>query len=450
MTIRASHRTGLLAAGLLAAFAALPAAAQPAPAQPAPARQRSDVEAAAREVRDEVVQWRRHFHAHPELSNREVETAATIAGHLRGMGLAPRTGIGGHGVVAIIEGARPGPKVALRADIDALPVTERTGLPFASKVTTEFNGQETGVMHACGHDAHTGILLGVAQALVDMRDTLPGQVMLVFQPAEEGPPPGEEGGAKLMLEEGLFDGFKPDAMFGLHVFSTLNADTIGVRSGPLMAASDRFTIKVKGRQTHGSRPWGGIDPIVAAADLVSTAQTVVSRRADIAKQPAVVTFGVVRGGIRYNIIPDEVELTGTIRTFDDGMREKIFADLINVAEHVSAAHGATAEAQVPDQDGYPVTVNDPDLTARMRPSLEAVAPGKVVEPPLVTGAEDFSFYAREVPAMFFFVGATPPGQDPLAAPSNHSPEFMLDESALDLGLRAMLQVTLDYLHGEGA
>jgi amidohydrolase len=433
-------RPRALAIAAALAFATTTAAAQSP-------QQRPEVTAAAQRLHDDVVELRRWFHAHPELSNRERLTAAKIADELRALGLEPETGIAHHGVVAIIEGGRPGPRVALRADMDALPVTERTGLPFASTVTTEFNGQQTGVMHACGHDAHVGILLGVAEALVGMREALPGQVMLIFQPAEEGPPPGEEGGARLMLDEGLFEDFRPDAAFGLHVFSTFNSDTIAVRPGPLMAASDRFTIKVKGRQTHGSRPWGGIDPVVAAADVVSTAQSVVSRRTDISKLPAVVTFGVVRGGIRYNIIPDEVELTGTIRTFDDGMRERIFADLVNVAEHVSAAHGATAEAHVPDQDGYPVTVNDPALTARMLPSLEAVAPGKVVEPSLITGAEDFSFFGREVPAMYFFVGATPPGQDALAAPANHSPEFMLDEDALDLGLRAMLQLTLDYLHG---
>ena len=252
-----------------------------------------------------------------------------------------------------------------------------------------------------------------------------------------------------MLEEGLFADFEPEAMFGLHVFSTLPAGTIGVRGGPLMAASDKFTITVNGVQTHGSRPWGGIDPIVAAADIIGTAQTVVSRRTDIATLPAVLSFGAIKGGIRYNIIPDSVELVGTIRTFDEGMRERIHADLRNVATHVAAAHGATVEAQVPDRQGNPVTVNDPALTARMLPSLQAVAgAANVVEPPRQMGAEDFAYYAREVPSMFFFVGATSPGIDPLTAPGNHSPLFVLDESSLDLGFRAMLQVTLDYLHGD--
>ncbi|MFC3552266.1 M20 family metallopeptidase [Lysobacter cavernae] len=437
----------LLLAVLTGALLATPLFAQ---AQAAAATQRPEVTAAAQAVRQKVVAWRRDFHQHPELSNRETRTAAKVAEHLRALGLKPRTGIAHHGVVAIIEGGKPGPKIALRADMDALPVTEQVDLPFASKVTTTFNGQTTGVMHACGHDAHTGILLGIADALVKMKKDLPGSVMLVFQPAEEGAPAGENGGASQMLAEGLFKDFKPEAMFGLHVFSTLQAGQIGVRQGPLMAASDKFTIKVKGRQTHGSRPWGGIDPIVAAADVIGSAQTIVSRRTDIAKLPAVVSFGAIKGGIRYNIIPDEVELVGTIRTFDEGMRQRIFADLKNVAEHVSAANGATAVAQVPDEDGNPVTVNDPALTARMLPSLQAAAgAANVVEPSLQMGAEDFSFYAKEVPAMFFFVGATAKGIDPVTAPSNHSPQFALDESALDLGLRALLQVTLDYLHGPG-
>ncbi len=429
-----------LLAGAMSLSLAVPALADPA--------QRPEVAAAAQKLQQQVVDWRRDFHRHPELSNREERTARVVADELRRMGLEPKTGIAHHGVVAIIKGGRPGPRIALRADMDALPVTERTGLPFASKATAQFRGETVGVMHACGHDAHTGILLGVAQALVDMRATLPGEVMLVFQPAEEGAPAGEQGGASLMLAQGLFDGFKPEAVFGLHVFSTVPAGQIAVRSGPLMAASDRFTIKVVGRQTHGSRPWGGVDPIVAAADLVGTAQTIVSRRTDLAKLPAVVTFGAIKGGIRYNIIPDDVEMVGTIRTFDEDMRQKIFADLRNVSEHVAAAHGARVEAQVPDSEGNPPTVNDPALTAKMLPSLQAVVgAGNVFEPPLQMGAEDFSLYGQKAPALFFFVGATGAGIDPATAPGNHSPEFLLDEKALDVGFRALLQVSLDFLHG---
>ena len=395
-----------------------------------------------------MIDWRRDFHQHPELSNREERTARIVAEELRRMGLEPKTGIAHHGVTAIIQGGKPGPRIALRADMDALPVAERSGLPFASKATAQYRGETVGVMHACGHDAHTGILLGVAKALVAMRDTLPGEVMLVFQPAEEGPPPGEDGGAQMMLAEGIFDDFKPEAVFGLHVFSTVQAGQIGVRGGPLMAASDRFSIKVIGRQTHGSRPWGGIDPIVAAADLIGSAQTIVSRRTDVARLPAVVTFGAIKGGIRYNIIPDDVEMVGTIRTFDAGMREKIFADLHNVSEHVAAAHGARAEVKLPEGEGNPATINDPALTAKMLPSLQAVVGAQnVYEPPLQMGSEDFSLFGQKAPAMFFFVGSTAKGIDPATAPSNHSPEFTLDESALDVGLRALLQVSLDYLHG---
>ncbi|WP_313274694.1 M20 family metallopeptidase [Stenotrophomonas sp.] len=435
-------RLSLLLSALLLACPAL-AAATPA--------ERPEVTAAATRLNARVIDWRRDFHQHPELSNREERTAAKVAEQLRAMGLKPKTGIAHHGVVAIIKGAKPGPRIALRADMDALPVTEQTGLPFASKATSTYRGETVGVMHACGHDAHTATLLGVADALVKMRENLPGEVMLIFQPAEEGAPPPEEGGAALMLKEGLFADFKPEAVFGLHVFSSVPAGQIAVRGGPLMAASDRFGIKVIGRQTHGSAPWNGVDPIVATADLVGTAQTIVSRRANLSKQPAVLTFGAIKGGIRYNIIPDEVEMVGTIRTFDEGMRQQIFADLRNVAEHTAAAHGAKAQTEIYESEGNPATVNDPALTARMLPSLQAVVgEANVYEPPLQMGAEDFSLYAREVPGLFFFVGATGEGIDPATAPANHSPKFLLDEKALDVGLRALLQVSLDYLNGAKA
>jgi amidohydrolase len=436
-------RLAALSAALVMALAAV--------APDARAAARPEVDAAAEAVQSQVVAWRRDFHQHPELSNREERTSKAVADVLRKMGLTPRTGIAHHGVVAIVEGGRPGPKLALRADMDALPVTERVDLPFKSLATAEYRGEKVGVMHACGHDAHTAILLGIAQSLMKMRKDLPGQVMLVFQPSEEGAPVGEEGGASLMLKDGLFRDFKPDAVFGLHVFSTVKVGQIAVRSGPEMAASDRFNITVKGRQTHGSRPWGGIDPIVTASEIVTSAQSIVSRRTDIATLPAVVTFGAINGGIRYNIIPDDVKLIGTIRTFDEGMRQKVFADLKNVAEHVAAAHGATVEANVPDTEGNPVTYNDPALTARMLPSLKAVVgDANVIEPPLQMGAEDFSYYAKQVPGLFFFVGATSQGIDPATAPGNHSPEFKLDEQSLDVGLRAMLQATLDYLEAPKA
>ncbi len=432
-------RHSLLVAALLAL---LPCSALAADAQ---------VEALATKVDGKVQVWRRYIHQHPELGNREVRTAKLVAEHLRALGFDDvRTGIATTGVTAVLRGGQPGPRIALRADMDALPVTERSDLPFASKATSTFRGEPVGVMHACGHDAHVGILLGVAEALASIKAELPGEILFVFQPAEEGPPDGEEGGAEEMLAQGIFDRFKPQAVFGLHVFSTLNAGQVGWRSGPAMAASDRFNIVVQGRQTHGSRPWGGVDPIVASADLIGTAQTIVSRRQDISRLPVVLSFGAIKGGIRYNIIPDSVELVGTIRTFDEGMRQGVFADLKNVAESVAKAHGATAVVKVPDTKGNPVTANDPALTARVVPSLrKAVGDANVVEMGLVMGAEDFSFYAREVPGFFFFVGATPRGQDAIKAPSNHSPEFFLDEEALKVGTRAMLQVVLDHQHGTG-
>ncbi len=436
-------RTTLFAPALAAALGAMLA-----PSARAADTIRPEVAQQAERLQSSVLAWRRDLHQHPELGNREVRTAQLVADHLRALGLDVRTGIATTGVIAVLKGGKPGPRIAIRADMDALPVTERNGLPFASKATSTFRGETVGVMHACGHDAHTSILMGVAEALTAMKADLPGEVMFVFQPAEEGPPDGEEGGAEEMLAQGIFRDFKPEAVFGLHVFSTLNAGQVGWRSGPAMAASDRFNIVIQGRQTHGSRPWGGVDPIVAAADVIGSAQTIVSRRQNISRLPVVVSFGAIKGGIRYNIIPDSVELIGTIRTFDEDMRSAVFKDLQNVVEHVSAAHGATAIAKIPDTKGNPVTVNDPALTARMLPSLKrAAGDANVVEMGLNMGAEDFSFYAREVPGFFFFVGSTPKGQDPNKAPSNHSPEFFLDESALDVGLRSMLQVTLDYLHG---
>jgi amidohydrolase len=423
-----------LAAALLLALSSPALAAEP------------DAAALAADVADQVLDWRRDIHAHPELGNRETRTAALVAKQLKALGLEVRTGVAHTGVVAVLKGGRPGPRIALRADMDALPVTERGELPFASKARGTFNGQDVGVMHACGHDAHTAILLGVATALAKMKGTLPGEVVFVFQPAEEGPPDGETGGARQMLAEGLF-AQKPDAMLGLHVFSNVQAGKIAVRSGPEMAASDRFRITVRGKQTHGSRPWLGIDPVLTAAEIVTSSQAIVSRRTNVARLPAVVTFAAIHGGARYNIVPDEVTMIGTIRTFDEAVRARIHDDLKNVATHVAAAHGATVEAQVPDTEGNPVLVNDPALTARLRPSLEqAAGAGNVYEPPLEMGAEDFALFAQQVPSMYFFVGATPVGKDPATAPSNHSPDFFLDESALELGTRAMLQATLDFLH----
>lgn len=407
-----------------------------------------DADALAQTVADDVLAWRRDIHQHPELGNRETRTSRLVADHLRKLGMQVRTGIAGTGVVGILRGGKPGPRIALRADMDALPVTERGDLSFASKVTSAYRGQTTGVMHACGHDTHTAMLMGVATALASIGAQLPGEVMFVFQPAEEGAPDGEQGGASRMLAEGLFDDFKPEAMFGLHVIAGIPSDTIAVRPGPFMAGSDRFTINVIGRQTHGAKPWGGIDPIVTAAQIVSGAQTLVSRRAELTRAPLVLSFGVIEGGIRYNIIPDSVQLEGTIRTFKPDMRDDVLAGLRNMAEHIAAANGATVQMQVPAEEGNPVVVNDPALTARVHDSLLlAAGPGKVIEIDPITGAEDFAYYANTVPAVFFFVGATPPDRDMKTVASNHSPDFFVDEAALPLGTRAMLQVSMDYLYG---
>ena len=414
-----------------------------------------DVDALARGVDEKVLAWRRDFHQHPELGNRETRTSQLVAAHLRALGLEPKTGIAHTGVVAVLKGGKPGPRIALRADMDALPVTERNDLPFTSKATADYRGQSVGVMHACGHDALTAILLGVAEALVSMREQLPGEVVFVFQPAEEGPPDGEEGGAPLMLAQNLFGEARPEAMFGLHVMSTLNVGQIGVRPGPLMAASDRFTITVKGRQTHGSRPWGGIDPIAAAAEIIGSAQHIVSRQLNISRLPVVLSFGAIHGGVRYNIIPDEVILEGTIRSFDEAMRNDVYARLRRTAEHVAAAHGASVTHAIPVSEadpkdiGNPVTMNDVALTERMLPTLQSVVgAAQVIDPGYTMGAEDFSYFAKQVPSMFFFVGATPRGVDAASAPSNHSPEFFLDEEALKVGTRAMLAVATEYLDAE--
>ena len=423
-------------------FAALLAAGVAAPVHA------QDTAAAAAAVLPQVTAWRRDIHQHPELGNRETRTAKLVAAQLKKLGMDVKTGVAHTGVVAVLKGGKPGPKLAIRADMDALPVTEEVDLPFASKVRSTYAGQDVGVMHACGHDSHTAMLLGVATALAGMRKDLPGEVMFIFQPAEEGSPPGEEGGAKLMLKEGIFQAFKPDAVFGLHVFYTLHAGQIGVRQGPLLAGSDRFKISVLGQQTHGAQPWRGIDPIVTAAAIVSQAQTIVSRQLDISKLPAVLTFGIFNGGVRYNIVPDRVELEGTIRTFDPDMRQQVFERLKRVAENVAEGQGAKVQMEVPMEIAVnPVTYNDPALTARMRPSLErAVGKQNVVDVPPNMVAEDFSYFAKEVPGMYFFVGSVPPEQDLTTAAPNHSPKFFLDEKALDVGTRAMLTAAVDFLN----
>ena len=403
-----------------------------------------DVKQLSLDVEPSVIEWRRDLHQHPELSNREFRTSKVIKQHLESLGLEVRAGIAHTGVVAILKGGMPGPLIALRADMDGLPVTEEVDLPFASKATDTYRGQEVGVMHACGHDTHVAILMGVAQNLVKVKDQLKGDVMFIFQPAEEGAPAGEEGGAELMLKEGLFADRKPEKIFGLHVTSSMPTGMIGLRAGPAMASEDSFTIKVSGKQTHGSRPWNGVDPIVASAQIINGVQTIISRQVDVTAAPAVVSFGAINGGIRSNIIPDEVELIGTIRTFDQDMRADIKLRLANTATMIAQSMGATATTQI-DQ-GYPVTVNDVQLVAEMKPVLaDIVGEQMLIEPGLITGAEDFSYYALETPGLFFFLGVTPAGTDHKTAASNHSPRFYVDESALVVGVEALTQLAVTSL-----
>jgi amidohydrolase len=434
-------RAALTAAFVSTMLAGAPAAQPPQPAAGLAAEADRLIAAAG----PELLEWRRHLHQHPELSNRETETATFIAERLRSFGLEPKTGIARTGVVAVLRGGRPGPAVALRADMDGLPVREETDLPFASTATGEYEGQPVGVMHACGHDTHMAILLATAKVLSQMRDRLPGSVTFIFQPAEEGAPRGESpAGAAAMVAEGVMKDPTIDAVFGLHVFANVPTGHLTYRSGPFMAGSDSFEIIVKGRQTHGATPWRGVDPIVIGAQIVTALQTVVSRSTDITKLPAIVTVGQFQAGVRNNIIPDSARLVGTIRTFDDGMQEEIHRRVRELAEGIAKAAGASADVRI--DKGYPVTANDPALTARMLPTLERVAPGEVRESDLITGAEDFTYYQRQAPGLFFFLGITPPDQVG-KAPQNHSPLFFVDEAALPVGVRALTHLTLDYLSG---
>lgn len=409
-----------------------------------------ELDVAAAGIESQVIEWRRDFHAHPELGNREFRTAAKVAEHLRKLGLEVRTGMAHTGVVAILRGALPGPTILLRADMDALPVTERTEVPFRSTATGEFRGRTVGVMHACGHDAHTAILMGAAQVLAGLRERLPGTILLMFQPAEEGVPEGENGGAPMMLEEGLLEIAKPDAAFGLHVGSNLNTGAVSMRPGPLMAGSDFFRIVVTGRQSHGSRPWQGVDAIATAAQIINSLQTIVSRQVDITALPAVVSVGAINGGLRHNIIAETVEMLGTIRTFSPAMRQDIIDRIGRTVANVAEANGASARLEMMPAPN-PVLENDPALTARAVESLRAVLGADKVETSgLMTVAEDFAHVTQLVPSFYYWVGATPPGQDPKTAPDNHSDLFYLDEAALSVGVRTMLRVAVDYLQAPPA
>jgi amidohydrolase len=406
----------------------------------------AEIDRLAGGVEPKVIAWRRDIHQHPELGNREVRTAKLVADHLQSLGLEVRTGVAYTGVVAVLRGGKPGPVVALRADMDALPVTEEVDVPFASKVRTTWAGKEAGVMHACGHDTHVAILMGVSEILVKLKDQLPGTVKFIFQPAEEGPPPGEEGGAQLMIKEGVMDNPRPEAIFGLHVAAVHEVGQIAYRPGATMAAADVLRITVQGRQTHGSAPWGGVDPIVVASQIVLGLQTIVSRQINIAKEPAVVTIGGIDGGNRFNIIPDKVVMVGTIRTFDEALRADIHRRVKITAENIAAASGASAEVVI--EGPYAVTINDPGLTERMLPTIRRVAgENNVILRDRLMGAEDFSFFAQKAPGLFIFLGGSPKGTDMTKVAYNHSPRFFVDESGLLLGVRALANMAVDYLNG---
>ena len=395
-----------------------------------------------------VIGWRHDLHQFPELSNREFRTAEKVTKHLQNLGLEVTTGIAHTGVVAILEGGKPGPLVALRADMDGLPVVEMTGLPFASKERDNYNGQEVGVMHACGHDAHVAILMGVAEFLASVRDDLSGSVMFIFQPAEEGPPVGEEGGAQLMLKEGIWKDKKPEVIFGLHVTNAPHG-LIAYREGAAMAAADPWKIIIKGRQAHGSRPWDSIDPIMVAFQMGNNLQTIVSRKLDLRESPAVISVGSIHGGVRSNIIPDVVEMEGTIRTFDSAIRDKIFFEMRNIAESTAKMAGATVEVFLPNGQSYPVTYNDEDLTKRVLPTLRQIVGEEMIyRSERTTGAEDFSFFSQQVPGFYFFLGVNKLDADPLTTPGNHSPFFYVDDGALPVGVKALSHLTIEYLNGE--
>ncbi len=401
------------------------------------------IEKLANQIEEEVIELRRHFHQYPELSNREFKTAERISEELKKLGLKVDKGIAKTGVVAVLKGGKPGPTIGLRADIDGLPVTERTPIEFASKERSEYLGQEVGVMHACGHDTHIAMLLGTAKILTQMKDEIAGTVVFVFQPAEEGAPPGEEGGAKLMVKEGLISNYGIEVMFGQHISSGVPIGNITYKPGGTMAAADRFVIKVKGKQTHGSRPWGGVDPIVTAAHIITGLQTIVSRQIDLTNEAAVISVGKITGGVRNNIIPEEVEMVGTIRTLDTDMQDKIHAKIKHTAELIAESQGAKAEVTI--TKGVPVTFNNLDLTRKMIPTVYDVAGEDNVRIiPAVTGAEDFSFYAMEVPSFFYFVGGKPLDVEEGKAFPHHTPDFFIDEGGLLLGVKTLANLALEY------
>jgi amidohydrolase len=410
-----------------------------------PTKLSASLDQQAKEIEARVIELRRQYHQYPELSNRETKTGAKIAEHLKGLGIEVQHPVALTGVVGILKGDKPGPVIGLRADIDGLPVTERNSLPFASKEKATYNGQETGVMHACGHDSHIAILLGVAEILARNKSQLKGTVKFIFQPAEEGPPSGEEGGAFLMVKEGVLENPKVDVIFGLHIWSPAPAGKILYRANGIMAASDWFMIKVKGTQAHGSTPWVGVDPIVVSAQIIDGLQTIISRQTELTKEAAVITVGRIQSGIRENIIPEEAMMAGTIRTLDVDMQNKIHEKIKLTATKIAESAGAVADVTIDRK--MPVTFNDPALTDRMVPSLQrAAGPDNLVVINAVTGAEDFAFYQQKIPGLYFFVGAAPKDPVPGKLPAHHTPDFMIDESAFVTGVKAMLNLTFDYMY----
>jgi amidohydrolase len=403
------------------------------------------IDAAADKIEPQTIAWRRDIHEHPELGNREIRTAKLIAEHLRSLGIEVREGVGKTGVVGILHGGLPGPVIGLRADMDALPIVERTPVAFASKVRSTYNGQEVGVMHACGHDAHVAILMSTATVLAGMKKDLKGTVKFIFQPAEEGPPPGEEGGAELMIKEGVLDDPKVDVVFGLHMASGVEAGKIRYRSEGEMAASDWFTITVHGKGSHGSQPWNGVDPVVVAAQIIEGLQTIVSRQTELTKDAAVISVCVIQGGVRSNIIPEEVQMTGTIRTLDTAMQRDIHERMRRTVSKIAESAGATAELSIDPKTL--ITYNDPVLVQKMLPSMQQTAGAANVQVmDAMTGSEDFSFFAARVPAFFFFLGGMKPGQDPHTAYPHHTADFYLDESGFKLGVKTFCNLVFDYTH----
>lgn len=404
----------------------------------------NSIEDAIEKIEAKSISWRRNLHKNPELGNREFRTAKIIAAHLKSLGMEVKEGVAHTGVVGILKGSSPGPVVALRADMDALPVKERVDIPFASKATSEYNGQTVDVMHACGHDVHVSILMSVAEILAGMKDDLAGTVKFIFQPAEEGPPAGEEGGAELMVKQGVLENPKVDAVFGLHVHAQTPVGQIKYREEGMMAASDWFTITIKGKQSHGAQPWLSVDPVVIGAQIIEALQTIVSRQSELTKNAVVISTTIFKGGVRQNIIPEEAQLAGTIRTLDKEMQKEIWKRIERTAINIAEASGATAEVKI--EPKTLVTYNDPQLTRKMIPSLQKATNNNAIVMNAVTGAEDFSFYADKVPSLFFYLGGMPPTQDPKKVAGHHTPDFYIDEAGMQTGIKAFIYLVMDYMN----